>query len=1025
MSFDGISFGAFVGSLTVAHDEVRLGESWADVTVPAIAQPAITSQPRAATTSFAGGTVVLTAEASGQPLPTYQWFKGVDPISGQTSATLTLTNVQTTDTGAYHLTATNSQGSATTNNAQVNVVAAPAGLLVYEGFDYDTGPGVLPGKAGGLGWGAAWTNINAGGGTILSNSLTAGTNAPNGYDAQSLGNDVQMANGRRDGRLVDTSPGGRLGTAGYIDGFGNVGADGKTVYLSFLQQPDGTSKFYEFEFHRDNLGDPGRIAGIGNDTANPIVNLRAPNGAQSLIGTGSTGVNFYVVRIDFKAGNDDVFVYQNPVSAAEPGTPTLTKLAVSDMSFDGFSIAAFDNLRTVKHDEIRLGQNWSDVVFGTSRLPLTWVGDGTNNNWNFTDANWNDGTGATPFTDGNPVTFNDNGSDSPAVNVTTAVSTGSVTVTNDTKNYTIGGTGTINCSGGLAKSGNGSLVLTGTSGFSAAAVVNGGTLSLNGTTTAGGGLNANAGVTNLGGTNSLGGLISTSGNLSITGPTTITGAGAYVWIGNFPGANSSLTIEPGGSLDMSGALADSWVIGRDGGIGSVTQNGGTVTYNPPNRPDIYVGASLSAATNASYTITAGTLEMSAKRLTIALGPITANLNQSGGTINVNQLQLGQNLMAGNGTGIFELTGGVINIGAAGITAGNALYQVNLRGGTLGAAANWNSSLAMKLINPVTFDTASHVITLSGGLTDLDAETAPGALVKNGSGTLVLSGFNDYTGPTTVSQGTVAGNGNQSSAFTVATGATIAPGAGGIGNFLCDSTDFANGSTLAIEINSTTQLTDQLVSFNGAIDIDGASVSFTEIGTGFLPAETVLVLVESATAVTGTFTGYADGAEITIGSNTFTLDYTPTQVTLTSIGSPYTNWAFSKGLDGTPGKDPAFDADPEQDGMANGLEWILGGDPLASDAGTLVTTTASEAGGLTLEFTREEDSLGSATLVIEWDDNLDGTWTQVEIDQDGGSYPNGVTVGVDEIPAPDDVTVNIPAANGPDGKVFARLRAILP
>ena len=112
-------------------------------------------------------------------------------------------------------------------------------------------------------------------------------------------------------------------------------------------------------------------------------------------------------------------------------------------------------------------------------------------------------------------------------------------------------------------------------------------------------------------------------------------------------------------------------------------------------------------------------------------------------------------------------------------------------------------------------------------------------------------------------------------------------------------------------------------------------------------------------------------------------------------------------------------------MANGLEWILGGDPLAQDAGSLVTTTGSETGGLTLTFTREEDTLGSATLVVEWDDNLDGNWTEVPVTQAGGSYLGGVTVTVNEVSDPDDVTVNIPATNGPGGKVFGRLRAVMP
>lgn len=1049
MSFNGISFGAFNNSRTVAHDEVRIGQTWEDVNIPVAASSVFVSQPRSSTSAYIGGSVTLTAVANGDPAPTYQWFKGVVPVIGQTGTTLTLSNVQPGDAGAYHLVATNTQGSVSSSSATVVVQTTPAGLLAYEGFDYNTGTTNMDGKGGGLGWGAPWIAVDNGGSGVQTGNLSAGTNAPNGYDLQSLGNSSFNPNGQRSGRLVDTAPGGRLGSAGYVDGNGNVGADGKTLYLSFLQQPDGTSKFYEFEFHKGNLGDPGRIAGIGNDTNNPVVNLRAPNNATSLIGPGSTGVNFYVVRIDFKPGNDDVRVYQNPISAFEPGTPTLIKADVADMSFNGLSLAAFDNNRTVKHDEIRLGQNWSDVVFGTSRLPLTWVGNGTTNNWNSTDTNWNDGTGATPFTDGNPVTFDDNGSDSPAVNVTTSVSTGSVTVTNSTNNYTIGGSGTINCSGTLNKSGSGSLTLTGPSNFSSAITVSGGSLALNGTTLVGSQLNlnadtvattlggtntftgtlfANAGTLALSGSNSFGGMVTTNTASTITGPTSITGTGGTtVFIGNLPGANASLTIEAGGSLNITGVFSDSWVIGRDGGNGSVTQNGGTITFNPSNNTNAFIGASASGGSVASYDMNGGTLEMSNARLGLAIGPITSLLNQTGGTINVRHLELGSNLLTG--TGIYNLEAGLLTVGTGGITSfgGSGHYEINLKGGTIGSAANWSSSLGMKLINTVTFDSGIHQVTLSGDLADLDALTAPGGLIKTGSGTLVLNGYNLHTGPTTVSAGTLSGSGNLfTSATTVASGATIAPGNGGIGNFNCSDATFLSGSTLGLEIDSSSDLTDQLVA-QGAVNISGASVSFTEIGAGIISSGTQLVILESTGSLTGTFAGYPNGAPVSAGSNTFTLSYSPTQIILTSttVQTPFAAWASSKGLDGTPGKDPAFDADPENDGMANGLEWVLGGDPLAQDAGSLVTVSGSGTNGLTLTFTREETSLGNASLFVQWDDNLNGTWNDVPIMQAGGTYPGSVTVAVNEASTPDDVTVNIPASNAPGGKVFARLRAVLP
>lgn len=1069
MSFNGISFGAFNNSRTVNHDEVRLGQTWSDVTLPANAAPTIVSQPRASTTGLVGGSVSFTASANGFPEPTYQWYKGINPISGQTGTTLTLANLQAGDAGAYHLVATNSVNSATSSDATLVVNPTPAGLLVYEGFDYDAGSTNLNTKAGGIGWGAPWTNVNGGGGDVQAGSLAAGTNAPNGYDAKSQGNSVMTPNSQRDGRLLDTSLGGRLGTAGYIDSNGNVGADGKTLYLSFLQQPDGTSLFYEFEFHRGNLGDPGRIAGIGNDTANAIVNLRAPNNASTFIGTGSTGVNLYVVRIDFKAGNDDVYVYQNPLSATEPGTPTLTKLGVSDMSFNGLSLAAFVNGRTVKHDEIRLGQSWSDVVFGSSRRQLVWVGDGTANTWNFAATNWNAGATPTAFADGDPVTFDDTGSATPSVAVPGNVSTASITATNGTKNYTLGGAGTITASGGINKSGGGSLTINSPLVSGAALTVNGGNFTLSGTATVGGGLILNAGAVTatLGGTNSFTGDLSASSgdqilsghntfggaltatvgsqtlsgtnsfvgletlnaNLTISGPTTITGTGATtIRLGDLTGSTSSLTVNAGGSLTVTGSFNDAFVVGRDGGSGSVVQNGGTVTYNPSNHPEFFVGASAAGNTTASYQINAGTLEMSNCRLGVALGPITASLTQAGGNINVRQLDLGPNLATG--TGNYTMTGGVLTVGAGGITTTSGLYSISLSGGTVAASADWTSTMNMSLDGATTVETAGHTVTLSG------AVSGTAGLTKTGCGTLVLSNFsNVYGGTTTVSAGTLAGYGTYdpstgfgTSSLAVAAGATLAPGVNDAGTLTCTTATLAAGSSFAVDINSSAYQASML-SATGNVTITGANAVFRGLGSGSMDVGTVFTLVQGS-HITGTFAGLANNASLTVAGNTYKINYTPTanptQVVLTlTAANPYIAWAVAHGLDGTPGFESGFSADPDNDGLSNGLEWILGGDPLIQDGSSLLTVTGSATTGITLSFKRAEESIGIAALSVQWDADLVGLWTDVPITQAGGPAANGVNVTVNQATTPDSVTVTVPASDAVGGKLFGRLRATTP
>lgn len=87
------------------------------------AGPEITTQP-ASQSVAPGANVTFTAAASGTPAPTFQWFKGVDAISGATSATYSLTSVSAGDAASYTVVATNAVGSATSSAAVLTVASA-------------------------------------------------------------------------------------------------------------------------------------------------------------------------------------------------------------------------------------------------------------------------------------------------------------------------------------------------------------------------------------------------------------------------------------------------------------------------------------------------------------------------------------------------------------------------------------------------------------------------------------------------------------------------------------------------------------------------------------------------------------------------------------------------------------------------------------------------------------------------------------------------------------------------------------
>ncbi len=88
------------------------------------AAPSISLQPQSARI-IAGSNVTLTSGAIGNPVATYQWRKNGAPITNATSTTLTLTNVQPSDSGNYTLVATNAEGATNSDVAVLEILPLP------------------------------------------------------------------------------------------------------------------------------------------------------------------------------------------------------------------------------------------------------------------------------------------------------------------------------------------------------------------------------------------------------------------------------------------------------------------------------------------------------------------------------------------------------------------------------------------------------------------------------------------------------------------------------------------------------------------------------------------------------------------------------------------------------------------------------------------------------------------------------------------------------------------------------------
>jgi T5SS/PEP-CTERM-associated repeat protein len=110
--------------------------------------PSIATPPKSLTVTN-GNSATFTVIASGNPLPTYQWFKASSLISGATGSSYTIPAVTTNDAGIYSVSVSNSAGSTNSPPATLTVyvptvVPLSLSLPAYAAgtFSFDiTGPG--------------------------------------------------------------------------------------------------------------------------------------------------------------------------------------------------------------------------------------------------------------------------------------------------------------------------------------------------------------------------------------------------------------------------------------------------------------------------------------------------------------------------------------------------------------------------------------------------------------------------------------------------------------------------------------------------------------------------------------------------------------------------------------------------------------------------------------------------------------------------------------------------------------------
>ncbi|KDC22341.1 autotransporter outer membrane beta-barrel domain-containing protein [Bordetella bronchiseptica] len=381
---------------------------------------------------------------------------------------------------------------------------------------------------------------------------------------------------------------------------------------------------------------------------------------------------------------------------------------------------------------------------------------------------------------------------------------------------TLGWTGDIGGAGALVKTGQGTLVLGGANQYGGSTTVNAGTVQV-------------ARDANLG---------AAAGTVALNGGTLAASAGFTSARGVTIGAgNGAMSVASGASLDWQGLIDGTGALAKEGAgtlvLGNDNQYAGGTVVNAGTvqvARDANLGAAAGAVTLDGGTLAASAGFTSARGVTIGAGNGAMSV-ASGASLDW------QGLIGGTGALIKEGAGTLVlandNQYAAGTVVNAGTVQVS-RDANLGAAAGTVALNNARLASTGTFSTArAATLTGNGTFDTADGTTLDwtgdiggvGTLVKEGLGTLVLDGDNQYAGGTTVNAGTVQ----------VARDANLGAAGGAVrlqGATLASTASFASARTLTLGAAGGTFATLGATTLGWDAAIDGAG-GLTKTGAGDL------------------------------------------------------------------------------------------------------------------------------------------------------------------------------------------------
>ncbi|MDP3851842.1 MAG: autotransporter-associated beta strand repeat-containing protein, partial [Luteolibacter sp.] len=547
-------------------------------------------------------------------------------------------------------------------------------------------------------------------------------------------------------------------------------------------------------------------------------------------------------------------------------------------------------------------------------------------------------------------------------------------------------------------------------------------------------------------------------------------------------ANRGVTVRPGTSyLDNQGTLTINGVISGTGNINRPGQSG--AGYLILNAANTFSGILTNGATGNPTQLQLGNVDA----LQNATLDTSSNNNQSvtftaagstyniGGLTGVDELSLGSNTISigasglsstyfGNHTGVVNTAspggggitgdGGLIKVGAGTfqltgasnftgdtlVSGGTlALSHANaLQSSTLDTGASGEQSVVLTMPEGTVYNLAGlqgsddldmAVSNLSIGQSSLDT-TFSGALkgafgnqlIKVGGGVLTLAGPSTYTGNTTVNEGTLAFTGSKSypADIIVNSSGTLSLASGA-------------GLQFAVSDNTNNRITGTgTASLDGNFTILTGGVTLTTGTWTLVDAATLTETFDSSFNVVG-YTPNGDGVTWTktVDTRLWTFSETTGVLTLSvaPAGGTFASWIAGFDFSAFPSPDLTPTGDPDKDGIANGIEFVIGNLPNQTKVENLptiglVTNPAGVPAGDYLKFSYRRSTASvdaGVTSGAQYDTDLVGPWTTAT---DGVAGVTILTVANGAIPG-HDVEVYIPRSLAVSGKLFGRLSVVVP